>query len=76
MKRSREKTRQRAQETRERLNRTREDADRLATKVELRRNELQNFKELFHETLQKLKNSGREIDLKSILGDDDPGSGY
>lgn len=43
-------------------------------KVELRRMELQNFKDLFNETLLKLKNSGREIDLDSILADDDPGS--
>lgn len=44
-------------------------------KVELRRIELQNYKDLFNETLKKLKNSGREIDVDAIFKlDDDPGS--
>lgn len=74
MKRSREKTRQQAKEARDRLKNVQDAADQLQMRVELRRIELQNFKDLFNETLQKLKNSGREIDMTSILADDDPGS--
>lgn len=74
MKRSREKTRQQAKEARDRLKNVQDAADQLQMRVELRRIELQNFKDLFSETLQKLKNSGREIDMTSILADDDPGS--
>lgn len=72
VKRSREKTRQLAQETRDRLNKVTEEADRLEIEVISRRKELQSYKNLFYKTLEKKKENGQHIDMKALCDDDDP----
>lgn len=73
VKRSRVKSKQKAVETQGRVDILRVDNDKLESKIEEKRKQIQTLKDLFLETAAKKSeaSSDQKIDLNKLLADDD-----